>query len=169
MNAPGPVQTHLQVSGNDLRDYTMVKRTIEQYFMAQKVWTASPSQSTATGSSAMQIDALTKGKGKKGRNKSKDVKSVQKGSAKSKDKDKGKGGWNKPERGGGSKYFEGNCNTCGKWGHRRADCWQNKSAASAVSAMVAGSEIPATGAGSSASSSTSRTVSAVTKAATAGK
>ena len=74
MNAPGPVQTHLQVSGNDLRDYAMVKRTLEQYFMAQKVWTASPSQSTATGSSAMQIDALTKGKGKKGRNKSKDVK-----------------------------------------------------------------------------------------------
>eukprot|EP00969_Alexandrium_andersonii_P049354 2166435-Alexandrium_andersonii.AAC.1 len=73
----------------------------------------------------MDVDALGKGKGKK-------VKNETKSYGKSHDKD-GKSGKRKGSPQGGKSgkapRFEGECFTCGKWGHRSSERWRNANSA----------------------------------------
>ena len=72
-----------------------------------RVW-SSGSGDTPLPMDVGQVASLSKGGGKKG-----DEGKGKKGQS----KDKGKGSSSAPTQ------FDGYCNGCGKWGHRKADCW----------------------------------------------
>ena len=90
------------------------------------------------------IDGKGKVKGKKGK-KGGGKKGGGKGNKKGKEKGKEDAGGKGPAQdGGGWQKFQGYCNNCGTWGHKKTDCWKKPVAAvdPATAAAKAAGEVP---------------------------
>ena len=112
---PESLERHLQLNAMRLKRYEDVRMEVYSYFEACTGKVARPSVREQVRdeqqSTPMDVDSLMKGKSKgKGRGK---------GDGKH-GKGTGKG------KGTGSK-FDGNCNFCGKYGHRASECWSKQS------------------------------------------
>ena len=150
---PKHIQQHVQLqlkedsSYNDVRNAVLGYENVTQNWSEKKIYTelgVVQSYGTSSGGPApMEIDAVTwKGKGKfkgkskdyeKGKSKGKGQwsggygkgkgqKGEQKGS-----KGKGRGDWGNHGQGqGGSGGFQGHCDYCHKYGHKKSDCYKLK-------------------------------------------
>ena len=108
-NSPEPLKTHLQLNATTL-SWEDILTQIESYLRTKRVCILHKTK--PRDPNAMEVDAVWKGKkgGKKGK----------KGHDKS-----GKDGGGKGDQ-HTSAPFEGECNWCGHWGHRKADCRKYK-------------------------------------------
>ena len=106
--APRELREELKLQ--DFSTYQTLHSRIEHYIHTMLVWSSGSGEPPPMDIGA--IAQLTKGKkGDKGA-----------GKHKGKTKDAGKGKDNQ------TTAFEGYCNHCGKWGHRKSDCWSNANA-----------------------------------------
>ena len=106
------MRTNATIMGSD---YDKVKKFIRDWLQSGVTYNSvgeMAAPSTPGGPMPMDVGAIDY-KGKKG--KEKDAKG--KGA---KGKDSGKG---KPGGGKNTEKFQGECGFCGKWGHKRKDCW----------------------------------------------
>ena len=95
-----PLRTHITLNGDRLKTYDLVRAEVMLYAerIAQEARDATP-----TPMEIGNVDALQKGKGKA--------------------KGKGKGGKSKSSPNPNPAKLEGYCLKCGKWGHKRSQCW----------------------------------------------
>ncbi len=142
---PKDLRLHLQLNARTLTEYPIIRQEIMSYLEARKV------MHVGQGNDPMDVDALdAKGRwqsGKDGKGKSKDSKGGKGKSHGGKDAtwrskeggqghSKGKDGKGKTKDGKGKSKeskgkdksqrkepFQGYCGHCGKWGHKREDCW----------------------------------------------
>ena len=122
--SPEPLRTHLQLNSGIYTSWSSLSVAITQFLKARKgigsAQRGKGPKAQPENPDAMDCDWVGKGKkgkngkGKKGKGKGKGDKGKDKGSGK-----EGKG--DKPQ----SKYFEGECSNCGRWGHKRQDCWRD--------------------------------------------
>ena len=117
------IKMHLQLNASRLTTYAELRVELREIQFAMRQWN--------TTGGAMEVDAVFKGKNKgKGKSgKDKGHKGVSKDSSKSKGKGSKDGSGKSSEKGAqgrGKGAFQGYCNQCGKWGHRKADCYSKK-------------------------------------------
>ena len=113
MLVPTDLENHLVLNKHRLRTFEDVYAEVTSILEARTgVKIKEPSIKTAGGGAAdMEVDSFSKGKGDKG--------------GKGKGKGKGKKGQEeKPSKGAPTQKFEGYCDNCGKWGHKKATCWK---------------------------------------------
>ena len=112
--SPKEVRTYLHVQvREDTAKLSHVRQLLYDYLRAGKAWKAPRTEETAeTNSVPMDVDALHRegGKGKNGKGKGKF-----KGD---RNKHDGKGKGKQPVR---QRHFDGNCNQCGAYGHKKSD------------------------------------------------
>ena len=99
---PSDLSTHLDMNITRLDSYDLLKREIERY--CEQV-------ATRSGSAPMDISALSRPKGGKERK-------YPRGG-----KPKGNQGTGSGPGAGSNVKFEGYCGRCGRWGHKKADCY----------------------------------------------
>ena len=133
------LQAHSHTIG---ASYAAMRAHIEAFINSGREFTSAGISAKDPGPQPMEVGALSKGVGKpKGKGKGLDksngkgkVAYSAGGKAMGKDKDnsyKGKGG--KQTQTGKGGQFQGHCSHCGKWGHKRMDCWKKQ-----VTGAVAG-------------------------------
>ena len=140
--SPKEVRTYLHVQvREDTARLSHMRQLLYDYLRAGKAWKAPRTEETAETTSPnsvpMDVDALHRegGKGKKGKGKGKSKGDRNKHDGKSKGKQSvkqrhfdgycnqcGEYGHKKPDCAGKSKFFNGTCNKCGAHGHKKADC-----------------------------------------------
>ncbi len=107
-----------QLVARQFSTYDLLHEFIDEYFDNKRAFVApqySSKRDPAPGADDMEVDAYFKGAGSKGKGKGK---SKSKGKTKSKGGKKGKSKSKTP-----STPFAGYCDGCGKWGHKKNDCW----------------------------------------------
>ena len=114
--SPKEVRTYLHVQvREDTAKLSHVQQLLYDYLRAGKAWKAPRTEETAETNSPnsvpMDVDALHRegGKGKNGKGKFKG----------DRDKHNGKGKGKQSVR---QRHFDGNCNQCGAYGHKKSDC-----------------------------------------------
>ena len=158
---PEQLRQHVELNIREVDSYKMLRKIILHFAEVKHEYKptilpgigAQESSPTPMEIGALQGFGKDKGKGKKG--KGKDHKSsynatpgYQGASGKGKTNDKGKGKGGKPgstttttQKAAGSNApgkFNGECGFCGKWGHKRADCWLKQGKQKATTAAVEG-------------------------------
>ena len=107
--SPEPLRSHLQLNASAL-DWTQMVRTTEAFLRAKRAGDAMPMASQSPqrgGGNHMEVDAMFNNKGKN------------KGKGKGKDHN-GKGYGDTST----SHQFQGYCDNCGTWGHKKANSWK---------------------------------------------
>jgi hypothetical protein len=128
----GPLKSHLQLNAALYPTYRDMKEAIEAWMRSRENWTTTTDAGAVP--TPMDISAITKAKGKgKDKGKSQNY-NTQKGQGK---------GLTATNLGAHQAVVdnkvEGYCNNCGKWGHKKKDCW-----APGGGASTAGSTVSAT-------------------------
>ena len=128
--APAEVRLAIRSSQRFIGDeYQKLKSVVLDYVIGGREFAAEDMRFGGQGGNDnMEIDWI---KGKKGKGKGKQDKgksswnSEHKGKGKGKSKDKGKGKHGKATpKAAATSAFQGECSHCGKWGHKKADCWK---------------------------------------------
>ena len=138
MLIPEDIENHLMLNRKRLNTYDLQKEEVNMILEARigsKIKEPSLKKGihAKTNQDAMDVDAFGKGgKGKykgnpnhnhnKHSNNNGNSKSFNAQAAKQTDKGKGKGGKATPV----TARFEGTCDNCGKWGHKKAECWSKQ-------------------------------------------
>lgn len=119
---PEDLEKHLLMNQSRLKTYELMREEIVAYVEARHGMKIQDARIQQTTNNAMDVDALAKGSwGKDGKGKSKGNKGGKDGKGKGKGVKEGKG------QGKPSAKFEGECNNCGRYGHKAADCWRKVS------------------------------------------
>ena len=122
------LQAHSQSIG---ANYAVMRAHIETFINSGREFDSAGITARDQGPQPMDVGALTKGFGKgskKGKSKSHEGKGKPQGSSSggtSGGKPSGKDGKGKGAKATGKGgQFQGNCSFCGRWGHKRVDCWK---------------------------------------------
>ena len=153
---PDPLKQHIELNIASFSTYLGLKQAIQRWTEVKDDYKPTVYLGLSASSSPadqdpqpMQVGMVSaKGGGEKGKwgkerwnsNKDKGGKPEKKGSEKGKGKhkeqqrgkseqSKGKG---KTKDKGKASTFQGECSYCGKWGHKRVDCWQRPTAAAVI-------------------------------------
>ena len=109
-NTPEPLKTHLQLNEARLRNFNALRVATQDYLRSRRIFKTTSAGNTHSEDS-MEVDAVSW----KGKSKEK--------SGKGKKEEKSHSGTSYGETTVEHSRFEGECQNCGKYGHKAADCW----------------------------------------------
>ena len=126
---PEDVENHLQMNANRLKKYSDMRAEVVTFYEARtgkkvRVTLQERMKSASSGGPApMDVDSLQTGSGGRDPKGGPRGKGDKGGKGDNGGKGKGKGGGKGKDVPPPPKPFEGYCDNCGKWGHKKADCW----------------------------------------------